>query len=95
MLCCEQKMGRKEMKIIRQQNRFKTLIPHQICPCCGETRKLQIIRDGLTGRNKFVGTDFIFTRTKRKGIIRTKLICTDVFMCHTCGAEWEGDPYEK
>ena len=83
------------MKIIRQPNRFKTLIPHQICPCCGETRQFQIIRDKRTGRDKFVGTDFISTRTECKGIIRTKLICTDLFMCHTCGAQWEGDSYER
>lgn len=85
------------MKIIRSSNmtnnRFST--PRSICPCCGETKQFQIIHNKFTGRDQFIGVDYISTRTECKGIIRTKLICTDVFMCHTCGAKWESDPYEK
>lgn len=88
MFCCEQKMGEKEMKITKYPNHI-TMTPHQVCPCCGETREFRIIND------KLVGVDFIGTQKEYKGFIRTKIVCTDRFACYTCGAEWEGDPYEK
>ena len=77
------------MKITKYPDRMRSSVPHQNCPCCGETRSFQIMG------NKFIGTDYISTRIECKGFIRTKLIYTDLFMCHTCGAHWEGDPYEK
>ena len=65
------------------------------CPCCGETKKqfLECCKDGIPF--KFNGIEClgeclhgsVFTLMKRMFVTRYK--------CHTCGAEWESEPYKK
>jgi len=58
-----------------------------VCPCCGETREVQL------ENNKLVGIDDGISCTEAKGFLNIKVYHTTCYKCHTCGAQWESEPY--
>lgn len=75
---------------------------NSVCPFCGETEKYNVFSDkGVTkgmrcktwygnkyeGDHPFIGF-FAFWEPNYHWSI-------DLYSCHTCGAEWEGEPYPK
>lgn len=70
----------------------KALKDCYICPFCGESRmmgyhngKVCGIEEGLLGRQEWVKT----------GWFKKELMHIDIFICHTCGARWESEPYKN
>ena len=61
------------------------------CPCCGEEKTLiQYISEGVSGKGISGGV----CKTWAEGFIHMKHMKCDCYHCHTCGAEWESDPYQ-
>lgn len=59
------------------------------CPCCGETKELRFdYENGTTGIDSGMRRDW------REGFFKPKHMRVDCYTCHTCGAEWESEPYE-
>ena len=85
-----------EKKIAKE----KALEGCDTCPCCGETKKyfdqerllndlmnnIPFKFDGIDCLGEYLhGSIFTFFR----GLFVTR------YKCHTCGAEWESEPYKK
>lgn len=63
-----------------------------VCPCCGEDKpRYEYALTDDTDR----GIVTTIPRHKRVGIIRKRWIITDMYICKTCGARWESEPYEE
>ena len=58
------------------------------CPRCGETRDFILEGNGIKGISQ--GT----YRTYIEGFFKMKSMRVDCYTCHTCGCEWESDPYQ-
>lgn len=77
------KTGKQHSKF--EQNRIQANIGCDICPCCGESKSsLYYIKQGILNKGICDGIE----KTWGKG-----LRC-DCYMCLTCGAEWESEPYQ-
>lgn len=80
----------------------KALEGCNVCPCCGETKEyfdsneimknivnktsLRLLYEGIECLGEFLhGSLFSFY----KGLFVTR------YKCHTCGAEWESEPYKR
>lgn len=74
-----------------EQNREKANIGCDVCPCCGEKRHFYY--DQQEKRQK--GTGPIMHRSFTHGDFpNIKSMRVDCYVCVTCGAQWESDPYE-
>ena len=62
------------------------------CPCCGESRSsIQYIQMGRLNKGIISG----ITKEWTEGFFKTKQMKADCYMCLTCGAEWESEPYDR
>lgn len=62
-----------------------------VCPCCGETKSsMEHFRSGELSKGIVSG----LSRTWVTGFFKIKHMKCDCYMCLTCGAKWESDPYE-
>lgn len=60
------------------------------CPCCGERKSsTEYLKEGFTD-NGLIKLSPIF---KPKSVFIDSLYRIDRYMCKTCGAEWESEPY--
>lgn len=80
--------------ISQEEEKKRANMGCDVCPCCGENRSFdKCIRDGVgfkgissirINRNRSVGSIFFG---------KTESTTVDIYDCHTCGAEWESEPY--
>lgn len=70
-----------------------------VCPCCGETKTCEDYTDEegvmsflLNGYPK--GISYFTCKNYCKGFFKMKYMQIDCYVCYTCGAEWESEPYE-
>lgn len=62
-----------------------------VCPCCGEsTPRIFYLKDGKlhNGISSIVLCTYIKT-----GLFKREAKHVDYYECHTCGSEWQSDPY--
>lgn len=57
-----------------------------VCPCCGEDKP-------TTYYNPFEPKGILTGSKKRGSGFFSSLMVCDLYVCKTCGAEWESDPY--
>lgn len=63
----------------------------QTCPCCGESKTfLQYLKENQGFKGVSCGT----CRTWVSGIFHPRHMQVDLYVCYTCGAEWESEPYK-
>lgn len=62
-----------------------------ICPCCGETKTVDYYINKGKGIKGISGGIY---STQTSGLFNTKVLRVDHYVCNTCGAEWESEPYE-
>ena len=80
-----------------EKRRKEANIDCDICPCCGETRRAQF---GSRGNETINDDGKLYGISQRKikfisGFFKIKYMEKDNYFCHTCGAQWESDPYER
>lgn len=83
------------------QLRNKILKECSVCPCCGETRKSEIINGALCGIHARLGNQWYGRRSEYEhpilGLFKFQEPLTywetTIFSCYSCGAVWESDPY--
>ena len=62
-----------------------------ICPCCGESKTyFDYLEEHVEGKGIIDDSRKVFT----KGLFKKKIMQIDCYTCHSCGAEWQSDPYE-
>lgn len=84
------KITKTNKDVMRMNNR--KLIANEgchICPCCDETERLYF--DSENGTKGIV--DGII-KTWHEGFFKTRHMRVDCYVCYTCGAEWESEPYQ-
>lgn len=77
-------------------NKEKVLNDCKSCPFCGEVRKFDILihpNDELLP--KCIGITNLLSKVVyvKTGLFKKEQMTISKFTCHTCGAEWESEPY--
>lgn len=69
----------------------KALKDCYICPFCGESRRFTF---NITGK---CGISDLICRTEwvKTGLFKKEPMKVSIFICHTCGARWESEPYKN
>lgn len=60
------------------------------CPNCGETRDYFVCLQNRTSGGISQG----IYRSWHEGFFKMKSMRADCYTCHSCGCEWESEPYE-
>ena len=64
-----------------------------VCPCCGETLSMmEALKQGFKNRG-ILQLWFPRPRCVRKGFLNYEYKQVTEYVCITCRAEWESDPY--
>ena len=79
----------------------KALEGCDVCPCCGETREYLSVKELFNSirndipYNKYKGIECLGEFLHGSVFTLMKRMFTTHYKCHTCGAEWESEPYKK
>lgn len=71
------------------------------CPYCGETREYLSVKELFNSirndipYNKYNGIECLGEFLYGSLFAFYKVLFVTRFKCHTCGAEWESEPYKK
>lgn len=74
-----------------KEQREKANAGCDVCPCCGETKSsFQYIEEGVYDKGIMSG----ICKTWCEGVFHIRSMKCDCYKCHSCGAEWESEPYQ-
>ena len=80
-----------DQSFIMDSNRIKANSGCRICPCCGESKShIDYLKKGVLNKGVSSGLH----KTWAEGVFRMRNMKVDCYQCHSCGAEWESEPYQ-
>lgn len=61
----------------------------ELCPDCGENKSFRVTKKG-----RIKGIREMSPHVWMEGFFKIRYMRRDRYYCHTCGCQWESEPYE-